>query len=233
MTATDPPLVERPVFFLDYDGTLAPIVERPFEAYPHPDIPPILIALKKEHPVWIVTGRDIESLAQLCSVPLPVIGIHGLQRGRIGGEIELLVNPQLRSMLDDLRETVPAIEGLWVEEKGPTFAVHYRDVSDQAAAERALRRWADLSPAAVEVLWGKKVAELRPKGFSKGHAVKDVMVQWPQGTPVYLGDDTTDEDAFRMLAAPAVTVKIGPGETAARYRLADVDAVAAYLKEYV
>jgi trehalose 6-phosphate phosphatase len=87
-------------------------------------------------------------------------------------------------------------------------------------------------PEGLEPVWGKKVVELRPRGVSKGAAVARVAAAHPARTPVFLGDDVTDEDAFRALneRPGAVTVKVGPGETAARFRLPDVDAVVTYLR---
>jgi trehalose 6-phosphate phosphatase len=113
--------------------------------------------------------------------------------------------------------------------------VHYRQAADEAAARRALEAWAAAAPAALEPIWGKKVVELRARGTSKGTAVARLAARHPDRTPVYLGDDVTDEDAFRALhdAHPdAVTVKVGVGETAARYRLPDVAAAVAYLEGF-
>nr|WP_243665268.1 trehalose-phosphatase [Rhodothermus marinus] len=75
--------------------------------------------------------------------------------------------------------------------------------------------------------------ELRPRDVHKGTAVRAVAAQWPDRTPVYIGDDTTDEDAFRALADRGLTIKVGDGATAARYRLPDESAVVAYLRQYL
>jgi trehalose 6-phosphate phosphatase len=123
-----------------------------------------------------------------------------------------------------------------VEEKGDAFAVHYRHAEDEDAARRALEAWAAGAPEALVPVWGKKVVELRVRGVSKGTAVARLAAGHPDRTPVYLGDDVTDEDAFRALHAAgldAVTVKVGEGETEARYRLPDVEAVVGYLEGFV
>jgi len=83
------------------------------------------------------------------------------------------------------------------------------------------------------VISGKDVVELRPAHLHKGTAVQAVAAQHPSRTPLYLGDDVTDEDAFQALPAEAITVKVGEGETAARFRLPDVPAVVAYLQRYL
>ncbi len=123
-----------------------------------------------------------------------------------------------------------------MEDKGGAFAVHYRMAPDPDAARRALEAWADGVPDGLEPIWGKFVLELRPAGVSKGTAVARIAAEHPDRTPVYLGDDVTDEDAFRALQAlrqPSVTVKVGEGETVAGHRLPDVEAVVAYLRGFL
>ncbi len=230
---TLPPRVEKPLFFLDYDGTLAPFAPDPKRARPLPEVPALLEALRRHHPVWIVTGRRLEDLDALLPVPLPAIGLHGLQRGQIGGRKEFAVSEAMRRELARLRATVPHVPGLWIEDKGPTFALHYRQAPDESAVLRALEPWLAQVPDTLEVIRGKKVIELRPRDVHKGTAVRAVAAQWPDRTPVYIGDDTTDEDAFRALADRGITIKVGDGATAARYRLPDESAVVAYLRQYL
>jgi trehalose 6-phosphate phosphatase len=231
-----PPVVDRPLFFLDYDGTLAPIVDDPDEAVPHPDVPDLLRTLDARYPVWIVTGRDLRALSRFLDRPYNAIGLHGAQQGIVGGEVERLMSDDAARALEQLRASVPAVEGLRVEEKDQSFAVHYRDVEREADARERLRSWVETMPDILDAIWGKKVVELRPEGLTKGTAVRRVAAEHPARTPVYLGDDTTDEDAFAALQAldrKAVTVRIGEADTGAEYRLADPDDVVAYLKRYV
>ncbi len=230
------PVVDRPLFFLDYDGTLAPIVDDPSAAVPHPDIPDLLRRLEAQHPLWIVTGRDIEALSQFLDRPYRAIGLHGAQEGTVGGETRQLLPEEAVRALRRLRTSVPALEGLQVEEKNQTFAVHYRAVDDEEAAREQLADWLADLPDALDAVWGKKVVELRPAGLTKGTAVERIAGEHPDATPVYLGDDTTDEDAFESLHAldrAAVTVKVGEGTTSASHRLAGPDAVADYLRRYL
>ena len=239
-----PPHPARPLLFLDYDGTLAPIVDDPAEAWPHPDVPGLLRALAERHPVVVVSGRDVAALSRfLPGVAVRAVGLHGAEEGTLGETPE--ASPALSALagpLAELKAGVPRREGIRVEDKGAAFAVHYRGAEDEAAAQEALREWADHVPDGLHAVWGKKVVELRPTDISKGTAVARIAAEHPDRTPVYLGDDTTDEDAFRALDAAAgvasgarapVTVKVGEGETAARYRVADVDAAVAYLRGYV
>jgi trehalose 6-phosphate phosphatase len=242
-SSSAPPLAEDPLFFLDYDGTLAPIVDDPAEAHPHPEVPALLRALAERQPVWIVTGRDLESIetffeaAGLLDLDLPAIGLHGTQEGVLGaaGDPQSLASTDALRALAGMRRSLPDLEGVKVEDKGDAFAVHYRAAPDEEAALDRLRVWAAEMPDTLDAVWGKKVVELRPQGLTKGTAVRRVADQHPGCTPVYLGDDTTDEDAFEELAGTdgAITARVGGGATAARYRLAGPAEVARYLRRYV
>jgi trehalose 6-phosphate phosphatase len=230
------PVVDAPLFFLDYDGTLAPIVDDPDAAVPHPDIPAILQALDDAYPVWIVTGRDLAQLADLLDLPLQAIGLHGAQSGVIGGRTEQLMSEEAADAIARLRASLPSIDGVRVEDKQQAFAVHYRQAVDPDDARKRLQSWADTMPEMLDAIWGKKVVELRPDGLSKGTAVRRIAADHPDRTPVYLGDDVTDEDAFTALddlERDAVTVKVGEGETVAHHRLDGPDEVARYLRQYV
>lgn len=232
-----PPVVEHPLFFLDYDGTLAPIVEEPEAAVPHPEAPGLLRQLESRFPpVWIVTGRDLQGLSSFLDLPLKVIGLHGAQKGVVGGTPELLMSDEAEEALVELRESVPSVDGLRVEEKDQMFAVHYRQAPDKVAARERLEGWLQAMPEVLEAIWGKEVVELRPKGLSKGTAVRRIAEEHPDRTPVCLGDDVTDEDAFRALQKmdrEAITIKVGEGETQASFRVEGPDAVMEYLQKYV
>lgn len=234
--ASVPPVVDRPLFFLDYDGTLAPIVDDPEAAVPHPRAPELLRLLEAEYPLWIVTGRDLQALSSFLDQPLRAIGLHGAQQGIIGESVEHLMSSDAAQALARLRDSVPSLDGVQVEEKDQAFAVHYRQAADQEAARQRLRNWLDTAPDALEAIWGKDVVELRPQGLTKGTAVRRIAEEHPDCTPVYLGDDVTDEDAFEVLqnlGRRSITVKVGAGETWAAYRLAGPDAVMDYLEQYV
>ena len=228
-----PPLVSDPIFFLDYDGTLAPIVDEPSEAYPHEEALGILERLAEAHPVVLVTGRKLADLKVLLPLPLEAVGLHGLQRGRIGDEIEDRTPREVLELIRRMRETVPTGEGIRVEEKGSMFAVHYRLSPDKDSARELLRDWLMDVPSSLDQIWGKDVVELRPRGISKGTAVLEVAAQFSGRMPIYIGDDVTDEDAFKALGKNAVTIKVGEGDTAAEFRLNDVDDVIEYLRRYL
>ena len=229
-----PPIVAHPLFLLDYDGTLAPLVDDPAEAVPHPDVPALLDRLAAHHPVVIVTGRHLRDVSGfLPDLAVEAVGLHGAQAGPLGGPFEEQIPEEARQALAAMRATVPEGEGLRVEDKGHTFAVHYRHAPDRAAARQRLEAWAAATPDVLAATSGKLVVELRPAALSKGTAVAEIAARHAGRTPLYLGDDVTDEDAFAALPEAAVTIKIGEGETRARYRLPNVDAVARYLEKYV
>ncbi|GAB5601633.1 trehalose-phosphatase [Thermus sp. FJN-A] len=225
----------NPVFFLDYDGTLAPIAPRPEEARPHPEAPEVVGRLQARYPVYVITGRRVKDLEPLLPLPgLSVVGGHGLEEGVLFGEAV----PLFPVDLTPLREALPACPGTWVEDKGYALALHYREAEDEAAAEACLRAWLEgkkalLERLGLEALPGKKVLEIKPKGVDKGKAVLRLLDRHPGRTPVYIGDDTTDEAAFLVLRDRGLTFKVGEGPTAAQGRLEDVEAVLDYLKTYL
>ncbi len=225
-----PYFVDAPLFLLDYDGTLAEIVPDPETAFPHPDVPGLLRNLCEEYPVYLMTGRSIKSLSQLLNVPgLEVIGVHGMEVGRLGEPATPLIPEGDLDALEVARAQLPEISGLKVEDKGLAIALHYRSVG--AAGTDTLKAWSKKLPHSLDLLWGKQVLELRPHGYSKGRAAMRLAAEHPQATPVFIGDDTTDEEAF--VAIPqGLSVKVGEGVTKARARLPDVASVVAYLKRY-
>ncbi|MEX2541176.1 MAG: trehalose-phosphatase [Trueperaceae bacterium] len=244
MTATSAPqelpLVEHPLLLLDYDGTLAEIAANPDHALPHPQVPDLLRAVAQRFPVRVISGRKVADLARLLPVPdLIAVGVHGMEEGRLGGEVGSRLDTASRELMKSARADLPAVPGVRVEDKGAAIALHYRGVADEDQVVGELRRWAERLAAGLEAVWGKMVVEVRPLGFDKGRAARELAAEHPDAVPVMIGDDTTDEDAFRALTAAehrdgdAVTIKVGPGETAARYRLADIEAVVAYLRRYL
>jgi trehalose 6-phosphate phosphatase len=231
-----PPIVENPLFFLDYDGTLAPIVDDPGAAVPHPDAPDLLRALDARYPLWIVTGRDLQALSSFLDRPFNAIGLHGAQEGIVGKKTNNLMSDAAAEALRECRQSVPSIDGLRVEDKDQSFAVHYRAVADEDEARARLEDWLEDLPEELDAIWGKKVVELRPEGLSKGTAVRRIAEAHPDHVPVYLGDDVTDEDAFAALKdmnREAVTIKVGDGDTRAGAHLDGSDAVMEYLRQYV
>lgn len=230
---SEPPLVERPLFLLDYDGTLAEIVDDPEKALPHPRATEVLTELADRYPLRILTGRRVTDLARLLPVPqLVAIGVHGLEEGRLGAGIHSRLGDDSQELLAQARERLPDFDGVRVEDKGEAIALHYRASPDEERVQSELRDWSSSLPQGLDLVWGKKVLEIRPSGFDKGRAASEIAARHPGSTPVMIGDDTTDEDAFEALTN-GVTIKVGPGESGARYRLEGVDEVIGYLQRYL
>ena len=226
--------LQNPLFMLDYDGTLAEVVDNPDEAYPHEDVPDLLKTLSSAHPVYIVTGRAADDLSNLLHVGgLRVIGVHGMEEGVLGEEVTPAVSDEDLETLEEVRQNPPEIKGLKVEDKRSAIAFHYREVSEGDRGR--LESWASQQPENLSRLWGKNVLELRPEGYSKGRAVERLVKEHSGKAPIFIGDDTTDEEAFEVLAelGTGLSIKVGQGETKAQERLEGVDAVVTYLKRYL
>lgn len=217
-------LGSKPLLILsDYDGTLAPIVDNPQEAYPAPGVVKALSDLHyhSPHRVWVVSGRLASEVRTLLKLgELSVVGLHGLDWPG-----EPRPNPD-RSGLQAIGSQLVGIEGLLLEDKGWTLAAHYRTLPEELHDQIEARLARVELPQGWEMLKGKKVREFRPKGYGKGAAITRLVQQSPGHHPVFLGDDQTDEEGFEVLnALGGTTVKVGEGQSLARHRLPDSQAV--------
>lgn len=229
----------RPALFLDYDGTLTPIVERPEDARLAPAMRAALRAAAEVMPVAVISGRDLEDVQALVDLPGVIYaGSHGFD---IRGPDIALEQPEGVDALDDLARAADALEarladiaGAQVERKRFAVAVHYRRVAGDRVAqvEDAVAAAAERAPK-LRRTGGKQVFELRPDiDWDKGRAVTwllgKLQLDGPDVLPLYIGDDDTDEDAFRALAGRGgigILVASQDQPSAAAWRLADPDAV--------
>jgi trehalose-phosphatase len=213
----------------DYDGTLVPIRPSPEEAVVDGVTLAAVHRLANAPGVRMVavSGRPVAQLSSLLPVPrLWRVGLHGLEVAPPGGTTVALRDlDECALALEPLRRAAAAIaarhDGVRVEDKGATLALHTRLASREDAATAS----ASFQEAAADlpgfgVMCGKEVLEVRPEGAHKGAAVARLRAAGEM--VLYVGDDLTDEDAFRTLDSDprAVTVRVGgPGPTAARFRL--------------
>jgi trehalose-phosphatase len=234
---------KRLAVFLDYDGTLTPIVEDHTKADLALDMRKAVAELARNITVGIVSGRDLEDLRSRVGLDSVFLaGSHGFDIAGPKGWHETLQKgmdflPALDSAERALREQVEAIDGAAVERKKFSIAVHYRRVRQEEvgrieeAVDRAVDKYGRLRKG-----HGKKVLRLQPAiDWDKGHAVDWLLerleLERQDVLPIYVGDDVTDEDAFRSLAGRGITVAVRDGErrTAADLALADPDDVRRFL----
>ena len=230
-----------PAVFLDYDGTLTPIVEHPEDAHLADASRSALIRLAQLCPVAIVSGRDMPDVRGMVAVDdLIYAGSHGWDIDGPDIRVEYRGDeflPLLDDAEDDLRQRADAVTGARVERKRFAIAVHYRQVPDDHVPriEEAVRSVATTRPK-LRVTGGKKILELRPAlEWHKGTAVNWLLdtlgLTGDEVVPMYLGDDETDEDAFRALPGHGIGIVVAPEhQTAADYVLADADQVREFLE---
>ena len=211
--------------FLDFDGTLVELAERPEQVRLDPAVLATLGRLQQclGGRLALVSGRPIVQLdAMLAPLRLPLAGVHGLERRSADGSLHRHTPPDLGSVRDAAAQLAGQHPGLWVEEKFGALAVHYRQAPalgplvDAAMAEAVQR-----CPGTT-LLKGKMVAEIKPAGVDKGSAVCAFLGEAPFAghSAVFAGDDVTDEAGFAMVQAlGGAGIKVGPGPTAARYRI--------------
>lgn len=230
------------VLCCDFDGTLAPIVDDPSEATPLPETQAALQSLTTYSTVEVsvVSGRAVNDVRDRVAVEgIAYAGNHGLELIREG---ELTVHPiaaKRRSTVKELVHAIEAaiqpIEGAFVENKGVTATVHYRQSSaaDTTKVRHAVANSVEAYGTDIRVTEGKQIHEIRPDiPWDKGSAVRLFAGEAPRSwIPAYIGDDTTDEDAFHsVIAEGGVAIHVGDIDTsAADYQVADPDEVATFL----
>ncbi|HEX9705848.1 MAG TPA: trehalose-phosphatase [Gemmatimonadales bacterium] len=234
-----PPPERNWAFFFDIDGTLVDFTDSPGAVHLDPDLRDLIEMLYRSAggAVALISGRSIADIDRLLpDSRLPVAGQHGVERRDAAGNISRHAFPS--QALDHARRTLAAAvarhHGLELEDKGLSLALHYRRVPRLGSfAHRLVRSVAVGIGAQYCVQSGKRVVEMKPAGKDKGVAVLEFMDEEPfRGRkPVFIGDDVTDEYGFATInRLGGHSVKVGPGLTAARWRLPNVPAVRAWLE---
>ena len=241
--------VRSPAVFLDYDGTLTPIVNRPEDAVISHGMRRTVRELTGRCPVCVISGRDRRVVQELMGLDnLIVAGSHGFDIWSPQGTVEREEGAEFGALLDGvkrrLHEELDPIEGALVEPKRTSIAAHYRLVSDEERPR--VRKVVDTilaeNPEELRITPGKMVYEIQPRiEWDKGRAMLYLLetldLDRDDVVPLYLGDDLTDEDAFETLTDRGVGIFVGSPDdpevagrtTAADYMLLSTEEVRQFL----
>ena len=242
-----PPLDPQTALFIDIDGTLLEIAPRPELVRVPPELPSLLarLAAQRGGALALVSGRRIADIDRLFH-PWhgAAAGVHGAERRRTDGTLSIAGDSPrdrdaaaaLDRLRPALRQFVQNAPGVLLEDKGETVALHYRQAPEREGELRALaERLVRYESEWLRLIAGKMVFELQPRHRGKDGAIAAFMDEAPfRGrAPVFLGDDTTDEDGFAEVnRRGGLSIRAGPpsAATAARYSLPSVPAVLDWLK---
>ena len=227
--------------FLDFDGTLAPIVERPGDARPLEGIPELIERIGRHLPVAVISGRGLDDVSDRLGNPsIYIAGSHGMEIRPPQGPAEADERVEsLLPVLDEeetrLREHFSEVPRVEIERKRFGIAVHFRRRPEaREIVEKAIEESIDRHPK-LKMGTGKMVRELQPDvDVDKGTALQiireriDASQQWA----LYVGDDRTDEDAFEAVADDGAGILVAeePRSSAARYWLRDPGEVRRFLE---
>lgn len=227
----------KPLLFLDYDGTLVPIRERPELAVPEASLTDLTGRLAAIADVVIISGRKREFLEKWFSdIKVTLVAEHGAFIRHHGGlwESSLDHDDGWKERFMPLLDRYTArCKGSFVEEKRASLSWHYRNADEDLAALRAIELKNELEESILnmplQVIEGHKVVELKMSGYNKGSAARKLMTMKGSDFIIAIGDDRTDEELFGALPDQAVTIKVGKGQTRARYSFLKQSEVVAFL----
>jgi trehalose 6-phosphate phosphatase len=225
---------------LDIDGTILDIAPTPGGVTVPASLRQTLARLSRETggALALVSGRSIGDIDLLFApLRLPTIGGHGAElRVSAHGEMEAdHARPLDGGLRDQLADLAVGTPGILVEDKGYSLAVHYRLAPEQEGrVKRAVAAiQADWPKEGIEVLPGKAVVEIKPAGFHKGAAIRELMKHKPFAgrRPIFIGDDTTDESAFAVMPEfNGLGFSVGRDMPGAAYRFATPSEVRRWLE---
>ena len=235
----------RLAIFLDYDGTLTPIVRDPNGAVLSSETHKVIAKLGSIFPVTILSGRDVGFLKRMVGLKNVIYaGSHGFdvsfwdekKIGKTRNWKEFL--PNLNLAEEFLRQELSGLAGVLVERKRFSIAVHYRRVtkSNQAVLKKRFNKIALQFPA-LKICFGKMILELLPNvDWNKGTTLLSLVeILDPKALPVFIGDDLTDEDAFRVIKDKGAGILVGKSKryTSARYSLRNHSEVRVFLEQLI
>jgi trehalose 6-phosphate phosphatase len=239
---------KRPVVFLDYDGTLTPIVDRPEDAKLADQVRQTLKELARHCTVAVISGRDLPDVQKLINLKdIYYAGSHGFDiAGPAGKRLVHQLGEEFLPVLEQAEKALRSriedkIPGSQIERKKFSIAVHYRRVEAgkvgevEEAVDQVLAEHGELRKAT-----GKKIFELQPDiDWHKGKALlwllKKLALDHASVLPLYVGDDVTDEDAFEVLEDRGLGLVVQEVEapTRARYKLRNPEEVEQFLKALI
>lgn len=241
------------LLFLDYDGTLAPIAPTPEGAILPFENKLLLQRLSRmsSYQTVIISGRAISDIKQKVGIPgIIYCGNHGWEIEGVDIRFESLLSPDISAMMESIKYELAAklsdIQGAFVEDKGKTLTVHYRQVAQEK--ETLVKRlshqtWQNYQRQnRIRISPGKKVLEVRPPlDWDKGKAAlwisrkQEILRGQGNVLPIYIGDDAGDEEAFKAFREKGMTVLVSEENvpTAAEYRFKNTSEVTQFLKRLV
>lgn len=229
------------LLFFDFDGTLVPIRKNPDDCYLSDNLRNSLNELKDKIKIGIISGRDLEDLKKRISLEgIYYGGIHGLQIEGLDVKYTHPDAQKLKPYIDEVYVKVKNLseefEGALVEKKSFSFTLHYRQV-DSKLRKELKRLFFEVSSSFIEkglkILSGKMVFEVLPAiEWDKGKAVSFIMKSFNKKfSPIFIGDDLTDETVFNEIKDKGITVKIGFSKnTMAKYFLRNQTEVYKFIK---
>ena len=233
--------VEKLAFFLDYDGTLAELKKKPADALPNDEINALFSKLEKAKPVdvFLISGRTREDLDQWFSqYELNLIAEHGYYYKHYNSSEWIEFDPQADlTWMDQINDIFQLYTGMtpgsFIEQKTSSVVWHYRNSDPEFGSWKAHQLVAELyemlSNLPVEIHHGKKIVEISSIQINKGNVLEHFMLLNNYDTVLCAGDDETDESMFRLTADNILSIKIGRGNTAAKYRVSSPAAFRKFL----
>jgi trehalose 6-phosphate phosphatase len=224
--------------FLDVDGTLIELTDSPLETFADSELKTLLshVAERLGGAVALVSGRSIHYLdALFAPLRLPAAGLHGVERRKATGVMHgaSFVDTQLSEARTAVTALVAANPGTSIEDKGRTIAVHFRMAPEREELVRnALAVIAKPLGSNYHIQEGNMVFEIKPRGFTKATAIKAFMKEPPFSgrKPVFVGDDLTDQDGFRMVEdAGGISIAVGE-RVNGQFRLESASGVRSWLQ---
>ncbi|MGZ8801790.1 MAG: trehalose-phosphatase [Mycobacterium sp.] len=205
----------------DFDGTLSPIVNNPADARPLPDAGRALIELAglPATSTALISGRALRDLRVLSSMPSSVhlVGSHGAEFD--SGFTHEIDRELLQTITEVLASIAAGKPGVTVETKPASVALHVRNASPADGEAALTAAWDASAGWEAHATTGKAVLEFAVIVTDKGEAIDILRDQHDATAVVFFGDDVTDEKAFRRLRHADIGVKVGPGDTLARFRI--------------